>query len=361
MNLPTIHRKGGLGVRPDWMPDPGVHLYVKHRLEELGIDIDYLPDHWIPLGIVGTMEWVVICGWWLFKNTGIYDTDEPYKWVFDYDGYEFDPDQLLVFREDIEANLFEHRIDNPGINGKERTEALQYLAQDFYAAWVKDKTPAEQREFIPPSGFIEAVMWATFMWVLSDYGKDWIYMKDELFASVYEFGVAFVSAWDNTLLDPNVMICTERPLSSCRYCAREVESYKLQLFDRGSLPEDKVNSKLWCVQGSYINGMWQFTCNNCLVEQVDNGAHMKFPDKDKRILYPHCPHMVGQDGEPGSCNSTCPHSEMSQEKAWERMEEKGSERLNLFREHMRKMGGRTPRQVSGQTVEDIVDYFKKKD
>jgi hypothetical protein len=340
------------------MPDPGVHRYVTDLLEDLGIDVGYLPEHWIPLGIVGTLEWVIVCGWWLFRNTGIYDTEEAYQWVFDYDGYEFDPDQLLVFKEDDERNLFEHRIENPGVNGKERTEALQYVSQDFYAAWVKDKTPAEQREFIPPPGFVEAVMWATFMWVLSDYGKDWIYMRDELFACVFEFGVSYVSTWDNTLLDPGIMVCTKRPLNSCRYCAAEVFTFKQELSHLGEIDEDKVDETLWCVQGAYVNGGWQFTCNNCLVKQVENGAHMDHPDKDRRVLKPHCPHLLGEDGEPGSCNSTCPHSEMTQKKAWERMEERGSERVQEVRDRVRSMGGRTPRQISGQTVDDIVDYFK---
>jgi len=97
-----------LARRPDWMPDAGIYAYVRDLLcARFDLETDKLPEHWIPLGIIGTMDWVQICGYWVWEHTGVFDTDEPYKWVFLWNGvYEFDPDRLLVFREHDEHNKF---------------------------------------------------------------------------------------------------------------------------------------------------------------------------------------------------------------------------------------------------------------
>lgn len=339
MDLPIKQSPSAIGHRADWLPDPGVQLYVRDILsKDFGVRLDVLPEHWIPLAIVGTLDWVVICGWWIFRNTGLFESDEPYKWVFDFDGYEFDPDKLLMFKEDPERHKFEERLKEPGITGKERTEALQFLFQDVFEAWYRAEYEYNQvkaEEFFPPQEFIEMTMYATFLWILDEYGRNWIYMQDEVFACVFDFSVAYLSKWDRTLLDPNVMICTKRPLNSCRYCG-EV---------------------LWCVAGTTIDRKWKNVCNNCLMLRATE-THSEVDEYESRIREPHCPHWRGQSGTGGSCTSTCPHSGMSSEKAWEMMEEKGSERLEQYREQVRQMGGRTPRQVAGQTVDTIVEHFK---
>jgi hypothetical protein len=177
-------------------------------------------------------------------------------------------------------------------------------------------------------------MWSTFMWILSDYGRDWIYMQDEIFSCVFEFKVAYLCRWDNSLLDPNVMVCTEREIGSCRYCGEA----------------------LWCVRGAHINKNWQFICNHCLLTKHENFGNVD--DRDARLRDPSCPHWKAEDGAGGSCTATCPHSGVTPEKVWDEMEEHGAERLEAYRTRMRELGGRNPRQIAGQTVDDIVDHFK---
>jgi len=338
--LPTTRRETGTKKRDSWMPDPGVHLYVQDMLyEDFGIEVSALPDHWIPLTIVGTLEWIVICQWWIFRNTGIYESDDPYKLVFEYDGYEIDPDQLLIFREEPERHKFAERMESPGITGKERTEALPFLAHDVFGTWLQGEqnlTPEEAEGFVPPKEFLEVCMWATFMWVLDEYGRDWIYMQDQILACVFDYQVAYYSRWDESLLDPNIMRCTDREVSTCRYCGE----------------------KLWCVTGTEVNMMWQFVCNNCLIVMATE-SHHRLDQKDDRLQHPHCPHWRGVDGAAGSCQSTCPHSGMTPEKVWQKIEDAGSARVEAYRDTVRELGGRNPRQVAGQSVRDIVRYFNQ--
>ena len=320
------------------MPESSVLSYVRDKLElDFKLDIDSLPDHWIPLTIVGTLDWVVLSGWWVFRNTGIYQSDDPYKFVFEYEGYEFDPDQLLVFREDAERHKLMERLDSPGITGKERTEALPFLAKDIFNAWLKSThglNDEEADEFIPPTGFIEMAMYSTFIWILDKYGRDWIYMQDELLACAMEHSAAFLSLWDNTLLDPNIMLCTNRPLNSCRYC----------------------NEVLHCVMGSEVNKMWQFVCNNCLMV-MKTESHHHLDKKEERLQQPRCPQWLGQDGTAGTCIAECPHSGTTAESKWEKMEEAGTQRVEAYKDHIEELGGLHPRHVAGQSVRDIVDHF----
>lgn len=57
--------------------------------------------------------------------------------------------------------------------------------------------------------------------------------------------------------------------------------------------------------------------------------------------------------------STCPHSGMNPEKVWQKMEDYGSRRVEAYRDTVRELGGRNPRQVAGQSVRDVVEYFNK--
>ena len=324
--------------RDSWMPDMGVLLYVQDKMQEdFRRDVDAMPEHWMPLAIVGTLDWVVLSGWWLFRNTGIFQSDAPYRYVFDYDGYEFDPDQLLVFSEDKERNQLIRRLSNPGIDRKERTEALPFLATDIFTSWLKgehDMSEEEAAEFIPPEWILEEIMYATFMWILDEYGEDWIYMQDEMLACVLEHKVAYVSLWDNTLLDPNIMMCTNRPLNSCRYC----------------------NEELHCVMGSEVDKLWQFVCNSCLVTMALE-SHHHLDNREERLQKPRCPNIEGVDGTMGNCKSVCPHSGTTEETQWEKMEAAGRQRVDSYREHIESIGGINPRQLAGQSVRSVVDHF----
>lgn len=350
------------------MPDPGVHLYVRDVLrEDFGVDVDCLPEHWIPLAIVGTLDWVVICGWWLYRNTGIFESDEQYKWVYRWANYEFDPDELLVFKENPERHKFQERLERPGITGKERTEALQFLFRDVFEMWYRNQrsyTPEQAENFFPPQEFIELTMYATFLWILDDYGRDWIYMQDEVFACVFDFSVAYLSTWEDppALLDPKEMSCTKRKLNSCAACGEVLHCVGGSDFkiNDTSIDHPVVQAILRrdddTVQPTL--GRWAHLCNNCAfsLALIDG---VTVDEYDPRLHHPSCPHLKGVDGVPGNCKSTCPHSGMNPEKVWEMMEEAGSERLRQYRERVESLGGRSPRMVAGQTVEDIVNHFRQ--
>ena len=338
LNIPIKHYQQAVGHRADWMPDPGVYFYVKDILQDdFGIQIDVLPEHWIPLTIVGTLDWITICGWWLLRNTGIYQSDEPYRWVFLFGKYAFDPDKLMVFRDEPERNRLNERVASPGIEGKERSEALQFLLQDVFEVWwreQRDATPKQAQEFYPPQEFVEVCMYAVFLWVLDTYGRDWIYMQDETFACVFDFGVAYLSLWDSGLLDPKEMVCTFRDLNTCHVCGE----------------------KLWCVSNAVIGDGWYPVCNHCI--KVHEDVAPEGVDRcDPRVGAPHCPHWKSRDGFAGSCVSTCPHSGVNPGVVWESMETAGTSRVEEYREQIRQLGGRSPRQVAGQTVADVVKHF----
>lgn len=332
-NLPAVPWEGF-----NKLPDRGVVTYVKDVFRTLGVDVEEIDrafPHWIPIGIVGTLDWVMICGWWIWRNTGFFDSDEGYRYVIEFNGYEFDPDMILVFREDQDRNRYRVRSDTPGIEEIERTEALQFLMVDVYGGWAKAEGK-DPKIFTPPQEFVEMLMWSTFMWVLSEYGRDWIYMQDEVLACVIEYGAAFMEKWsgDKTLLDPQEVKVTDRPANSCRYC----------------------ENTLWCVRGAFINGKeWHFICINCLVKLWESGVQVD--TKDERIVHPRCPHLEGADGAMKSCHASCPHSGIYKEKIWEKMQEQGSERLRQYREAVR-MHGASHRQLSGQSVDDIINHFK---
>lgn len=337
INLPAVPWEGYTR-----MPDPGVMAYVNDMLSNLGVDVEAIAKdhpHWFPVGIMGTLDWIQICGWWIWRNTGFLDTGEAYKVVIEFDGYEFDSDQLLVFRERAERNKFFERMNTPGIDGKERSEAIGWLVHDMYGGWAKSEG-VDPREFTPPQEFIEMVMWATFLWVLSSYGRDWIYTQDIVLACVIEHSVAFVEKWspNKALLDPALVTVTDRPISSCRDCGKE----------------------LWCVRGAFVEGeLWFRLCNNCLVSRWEAGKTVDL--EDGRITHPRCPHKEGRNGSTRSCLATCPHSKVTEESVWQKFEDVGSQRVEAYRESMRMSGGTNHRALAGQSLEDIQNHFRKEE
>lgn len=320
---------GGLAktVKADWMPDPGVFRYVMNLLDDLGVVTDVLPEHWVPIAIQGAMDWIKVCGWWIPEYTGIFKSSEPYHWVFVWDGrpqnevYEFDPDKLLMFREHPEENMFQERFDYPGLADEERTEAVQFLMQDVYPAWDKEA---------PPQDFVEIALYAAFMWVLSDYGRDWLYTVDPLISSVHDFGVAYYSLWDPPgLLDPNRMSCQQREVGTCRICGHA----------------------MWCVAGALLDEIWAYVCNNCLKEEADKGNVVDA--LDNRTRHPACPQFGG------TCLSTqCPHHPDTEDSIKRRFREVGSRRVADYRERMRMNNGMQDRQLEGQTLDDLLAHFR---
>jgi len=314
-----------------WMPDQGVHEYVSDMLEELGVDNleEILATHpnWIPLTILGSMDWVFICGWWVFSQTGVFDSEDQYRWIYYLidDDYEIDPSDLTVFRESRERNKFQVRKSQPGLEKLEKIEAISFLIHDYFPSFDEDP---------PPVHIAELVLYSTLMWILSDYGRNWLASKEPVFHSIKDYGVAYLhrkcsdDLGGTELFHPDGVVCKERPCTTCTTC--------------GAL--------VWCVLGTYIDNIWEYSCINCAMERVENGAKRDF--EDRRFDTPACPHYGGK------CMSTsCPHSGVSEEDILEKMQEVGSQRLDEYREQIRSMGGHNPRMIAGQTTEDIVGHF----
>ena len=310
----------------DWMPDEGAHLYVRDILDSIfGVVLEDLdtPDnrHILPLGILGALDWIRACGWWVWKETGFIHTGEQYKWVYEYDDYEFHPDKLIIIKERPEKNTFQERRDNPGmLTDREYAEAVPFV-QRYYERW--DSEP-------PPHEFTELVLWSVFLWVLSDYGKDWLYMQHEWIAIAMDHDVCYVyddeETGDRFLLDPELMFTSERAQYTCRYCAEEQ----------------------WCVQGYQVDdSKWQLVCNTCA--QKLNEVHRMDPDDD-RLEDPLC----GSD----TCkNSDCPHLSRDM---WEDMYEAGKGRVQAYEDYMdRHLEGRTPYQLAGETLDDVIERSRR--
>ena len=340
LHLPAKTKQSAIGHREDWLPDEGVWRYVSDMLEKrFGVDVGSCPRHWIPLTIVGTLDWLVICGWWTYRYTGLYKPTEHYDYIFDWGGCEWDPTKLVVFRDIPENNKFEERLRSPGLEGRELNECVPFLSADVFELWWEhhhNKTPEEAERFFPPLDFIKYTMYATFMWVLDEYGRPWISAQDEVFGYTFKHGVAYQSLWDNAILDHNYMVETNRKKGTCRYCEQT----------------------LHCVNGTTVDVNWQNVCDNCLIQLVMQGTP-GLDEHEPRIREPKCPHLTGLGGSRGTCNSVCPHSGMTEEKVWEELERKGAERLRLYRERVRnELGGVHPRQAAGQTLDDIVGHFR---
>lgn len=349
------------------MPDPGVYAYVRDVLEkDFQVDVGVLPDHWLPLAIVGTLDWVAICGWWIYRNTGIFDSEDAARFIIRWNNYEFDPDRILVFLDDPERNLFLHRLQNPGIDGKERTEALQFLFVDIFERWYRHEhgyNAQVAHDFYPPQEFIELAMYATFLWILDEYGRDWIAEQDMILRCAIHFGEAFQCKWDGKLLDPREVERTERVHGTCAACKTRlhcVGGTDFRIMDR-HLDHPVVQAILEddsdVVQAT--SGRWAFLCNHCAMSLATLDG-VEIDPNDQRLHRPKCPHWKGIDGEAGGCIATCPHSGMNPEKVWQKMEEVGSERLRQYREHMdNELGGMSPRMVAGQSIDGIVDHFRE--
>ncbi len=324
------HTGQNLGARPDWMPDPGVYHFVadllNHRFGEQGFDSTVLPDYWLPLGIVATLDWLCISGWWIWLNTGFYQTDEPYRWVFDYMGYEFDPDQLIILRNEPKKNMFEQRWHTPGITDDERARSLPQVAELFQ---LYEREP-------PPQMYLEVIVYGTMMWVMSENGEDWLATLDPMFQCVLKYSVAYYSRWDGKLLDPRKVVCTEREVHTCFCCGK----------------------KLWCVDGLFISDTWKYACNHCAVLYFQAGEET-MDERDERLAYPHCPHHADEHNIGGKCTYTeCPHSPVNAEWIRQKFYDAGEVRMASYRQAAEMAGG-TPRSLAGQTVDDMVTHFQR--
>ncbi len=196
---------------------------------------------------------------------------------------------------------------------------------------------------------IEIVMYATFLWVLFDAGRAWLSTLDPIFYCIIDYGVAYYSRWDKELLDPTQVERLSRELCTCHDCGE----------------------KLWCVRNYYIGSRqgdhgsleWVGFCNNCALDRVANG----FPAdmSDHMLRTPKCPHHANCDADgneiddgSGACMFTaCPHTPLTKEQIWEQFYRTGDQRMAAYRQHVVESQGQSPRQLAGQTVDDVVSYF----
>jgi hypothetical protein len=334
----TPKEESGLGHRDARWPDPGVHRFVVDVLRE-AFDIDPLkwPDYVIPVAIVSTLDWIQRNGVWVFRNTGLWQTDEPYKFVFEYQQAELSPNDVFVFRDEEERNQFKKRIQEPGLSTVEREEGLAYVREIGFLMWEKDRPRTESAGFVPPDFVIERAMWATLMWVLSKNGRDWLYMLDPIISSTYDFGVGYLYNPTSELLDPKQVIVHRREPHSCRVCGEG----------------------LWCVAGAFLGGAWYHVCVNCLQGLWSENPSATDDYRDDRLMKPPCPHLRGIDpAHQGTCRETCRHSGVTPEKVWEAMEAHAKRKVDLQVGQMRTLG-QNPQQQAGKDLAQLVDYFKE--
>jgi hypothetical protein len=314
------------GLQPWQAPDEGAYSFVTDMMRErFGVNTNEIDKLTIPLGVLGTLDWIAICGWWAWTNTGIFDSSEAYSWVFRYvseqdEVIEMSPDMLLVFREDRELNCFEERFQNPELTRMEAGEAVQFLKYDVYQKMTKSPPPDAE--------LLELILYCTFLWVLSDNGKEWLCKIDPVWHCVDDFGVAFLNQWEGQLLDPRRMECTERKIGSCAMC----------------------KNSLFCVAGAQWGPSWFNLCVECMNKAHEEDSH-EMDEMDRRLIEPSCLHRGGQ------CkNTACPHNPLTDEDVQGMFHEAGSRRLDEWREQA--IEGDEQRSIAGMTVDDIVDMFR---
>jgi len=326
------------GRDPRW-PDPGTWHFVKDLMAAVwDINVEEFPNHVVPITIVSTLEWVQLNAVWILRNTGIYQTDEPYSFVFEYDQSELSPDDIELFRDAPERNQFDARINDPGLSAREQEEALGYVRESGFYMWEKGMTreQASSQSFTPPGWVIERVLWCTLMWVLSKNGRDWLYCLHPIVSSTYDYGVAYLYTESNELLEPSRVTVIDRKPHSCRVC----------------------EETLWCVRGALLDNRWLYVCVNCLIGLWEQDPDKTQDYRDKRILKPPCTHLTGiNKNHVGTCTATCPHSGLNPEIVWELMEEDANKRVQARVAETKRMG-RNPAQRGGVTLDNLIDYFE---
>jgi hypothetical protein len=325
------------GLGADQTPDEGAEAFVRQMMLTVFDEDTYdYPEAWIPLVILGTLDWLFICNWWVWYYTGIFQSGEPYKWVFRYHSmdvneetgevdpifYEFDPDQLVVFLEDPETNTFQERWDAPGLTDRERGEVIRFLSDDVFGAMNEEP---------PPQGIMERLAYCVFMWVLSENGREWLCEIDPVYSCVDEFKVAYLEKWENTLLDPTKMEKTKRVLGTCAVCGEELS----------------------CVYAAGVYDLWVNLCNECLIQSKEEDPE-SVNLEDGRLQKPLC----GFRGGP-CINTNCPHNPITREDLGDAMAEAGARRVETWRKA--RLASNEPRKVAGRTVEQAVEYFKDVD
>ena len=318
-------------IREDWLPDPEVWQFIHECLEKrFNVEAARLDERWVPLGIVGTLMWVEVTGWWITENSGITVTGEQYDTTHTYDGGELDPQGLLVLRylEEKAKEYLKTRWDDPGLNGDEKGEILGFLRRCVYES---SDVP------VPPIEVLISIVWGTLVWSLTQKGRNWVQRLDAMFDCTVSLGVSYKaqdeSYPEGELLDPSLVENTERGLGVCAKC----------------------DCKLWCVKPHCHQGEMFSLCYNCFLEEEDNIQYGWVTWSESANTM--CSFDGGKENlDCGSCR--CPHATANAEEQLERfalskLKERGSQRLLAFEEAAQRVGG-----VFGKTPEELVRYFE---
>ena len=318
--------------RPDWMPEPEMYLFVLNMIDHAHEFFDEIPremlnmnEHWIPLGIIGTLEWLHKSLWWFFEYTSFRRTNLQYTQYFVYEEeYEWNPEKLIVCMEDPENSQLEFRYRKPGLYPQEQRSIRSHIP------WFFKKFDVE-----PPKSMeiIDYIAYATMIWILQD-GRPWMDDMEELFRCATKYAekgqpFSYVSSWERegALLHPMQMIHTERELGVCA--------------------NDKCQNKQWCVGWYRLGDIKAHFCHSCAIKLVEMGNK---PDPyDTRFDPDIC----------GSCiNTDCPYASVVKEGGHNiplQLIEKGDRLMEQYRDHADEHG--LPRQLAGQTKETIRNHF----
>jgi len=330
-------------VRDDWLPDAEVWQFIHDCLvKKFGfnhVDVARMDERWVPLGIVGTLVWLEVTGWWVMENSGIRMTGEQFDQLYTYNCSDtLEPQYLLVFRqlEEERERLLHQRMvgDSLGdsLKGDEKGELLGFLRrQCFQSSGVEE----------PPLEVLASIAWGSLIWALTEGGQDWVAGLDETFDCARSEGQAWKDLTDpddvsGVVLLPDLVEETSDGLGDCMRCG----------------------NSLWCVKQHCCDGGMAFLCYRCLREEADSGniqfAEMTWDE--------HTNTMCDFDGRKTNLDCAalqCPHiikdaPEKLQKWTGERLRERGSQRLLALEEKASQLGG-----VFGRNPQELVDHFKQ--
>lgn len=330
-------------IRDDWLPDAEVWQFIHDCLvKKFGFDhveVSRMDERWIPLGIVGTLVWLEVTGWWVMENSGIRMTGEQFDQLYTYNCSDaLEPHLLMVFRllEEEREHLLYTRMEGDSLNdslkGEEKGELLGFLRRRcFQSSGVQE----------PPVELLASIAWGALIWALTDGGQDWVAQLDETFDCTRTTGSAWKDLADpddlgGSVLDPDLVEETEDGLGDCMRCG----------------------NSLWCVKQHCYEGGMAFLCYRCMIEEKDKG-NIQFAEMtwDENYVNTMCDF---DERKPNlDCAALrCPHIVEDAPKKLEKwtgdkLRERGSQRLLALEEKAEQLGG-----VFGRSPQELVDHFK---
>jgi hypothetical protein len=174
------------------------------------------------------------------------------------------------------------------------------------------------------------------------HGRDWIYMKDQVYSYALDYGVSYQSVVDKGLVDKGLIdhrdvYRTGRPAHTCADCGVE---------------------RLWCTRSistvieTKDGGGRLVLCQNCIAMRFIDGLPVN--RKDPRVVKPSCPHIAAGE-HVGTCIQTCPHSGVTEEGVWEVLEEEGDRRAEAYSS---AVDAQERPELGWESLDDLVDHFE---